>query len=53
MNTLSEIVDAAVSNVTVMEYVKGSSVNESTFFVGYEIELLAMAATTAEEYDSV
>jgi hypothetical protein len=43
MNTLTENPPPTVSKTVVMEYDKGSDVNEETVFVGNEIELFAIA----------
>jgi len=49
MNMFIGTLNPADSAMVVMEYADGSSENSVTFFVGYDIELLAMDWMTADE----
>jgi len=46
-------VNTNANDDVVMVYALGSNVNESTFFVGYEIELFTMALNTVGGYFSM
>jgi len=53
MNTLTENPPPTVSEIVVMEYDKGSDVNEVTVFVGNETELFAIAPAIRLEKESM